>query len=170
MQSSEGERGLRHRDGGRAQGLPPRLRRRYRSGLHGRVEQAADQGDPARRCRRAPGQPAIYDFEYERNGAANLFMVHAPLAGWRGVEVTGRRAKLDFAHLLRNMADAHVPGRKIALVMDNLNTRKLSALYKAFPADEASRLADRFEVHHTPSTEAGSTWRRPRSAFCPGSA
>ena len=64
--------------------------------------------------------------------------------------MTGRRAKLDFAHLLRNMADAHVPGRKIALVMDNLNTRKLSALYKAFPANEASRLPDRFEVRHTP--------------------
>ena len=98
----------------------------------------------------SPGQPAIYDFEYERNGTANLFMVLAPHAGWRGVEVTGRRAKLDFAHLLRNMADAHVPGKKIALVMDNLNTRKLSGLYKGFPANEASRLPDRFEVRHTP--------------------
>ena len=48
------------------------------------------------------------------------------------------------------MADVHVPGRKIVLVMDNLNTHKLSALCKAFPADEASRFADRFEVHHAP--------------------
>ena len=98
----------------------------------------------------SPGQPAIYDFEYERNGTANLFMVHAPLAGWRHVEVTDRRTKLDFAHLLRDMADVHFPDRKIVLVMDNLNTHKLSALYNAFPADEASRLAERFEVHHTP--------------------
>ena len=98
----------------------------------------------------SPGQPAIYDFEYERNGTANLFMVHAPLAGWRHVEVTDRRTKLDFAHLLRDMADVHFSDKKIVLVMDNLNTHKLSALYKAFPADEASRLADRFEVHHTP--------------------
>ncbi len=77
-------------------------------------------------------------------------MVHAPLAGWRHVEVTDRRTKLDFAHLLRDMADVHFPGRKIVLVMDNLNTHKLSSLYKAFPAGEASRLAGRFEVHHTP--------------------
>ena len=98
----------------------------------------------------SPGQPAIYDFEYERNGTANLFMVHPPLAGWRHVEVTDRCTKLDFEHLLRDMADVHLPDRKIVLVMDNLNTHKLSALYKAFPADESSRLADRFEVHNTP--------------------
>ena len=169
MQSSEGERGLRLRDGGRAKVF-------HRDFDDGTVPVCMDESSKqlTREIRAPlptrPVQPAIYDFEYERNGAAYLFMVRASLAGWHRVKVTGRRAKLDFAHLLRNMADAHVPGRKIALVMDNLNTRKLSALYKAFPADEASRLADRFEVHHTPSTEAGSTWRRSRSAFCPGSA
>ena len=100
----------------------------------------------------SPGQPAIYDFEYERNGTANLFMVLAPHAGWRGVEVTGRRAKLDFAHLLRDMADVHFPDRKIVLVMDNLNTRKLSALYKDFPADEAS--APRGTLRSSPHAQA----------------
>ncbi len=77
-------------------------------------------------------------------------MVRASLAGWRRGEATGRRAKLDFAHLLRNLADVRGPGRKIVLAKDNLNTHKLSALCKAFPADRASLLADCFEVHQTP--------------------
>ena len=97
-----------------------------------------------------PGQPAGYDFEYERNGTANMFMVCAPLAGWRHVEVTDRRTKQDFARVLRDIADEHFPDRRIVLVMDNLNTHKLSTLYETFGPAEASRLADRFEIHHTP--------------------
>jgi len=97
-----------------------------------------------------PGQPAAYDFEYGRNGTANLFMVYAPLDAWRHVEVTDRRRRRDFAMLLRDMADVHLPARRIVLVMDNLNTHRLSTLHGTFPPAEASRLADRFEVHHTP--------------------
>ena len=97
-----------------------------------------------------PGQPAAYDFEYERNGTANLFMVYAPLEAWRHVKVTDRRTKRDFAGLLADMADVHFPDRRIVLVMDNLNTHRLSTLYETFEPAEASRLADRFEVHHTP--------------------
>ncbi len=97
-----------------------------------------------------PGRPAAYDFEYERNGTANLFMVYAPLDAWRHVEVTDRRTKRDFAGVLKDLADVHFPGRRIVLVMDNLNTHRLSTLYEAFEPAEASRLADRFEVHHTP--------------------
>ena len=97
-----------------------------------------------------PGQPAGYDFEYERNGTANLFMIHAPLDGWRHVKVTDRRTRQDFARVLKDLADVHFPGKRIVLVMDNLNTHKLSTLYDTFEPAEASRLARRFEVHYTP--------------------
>lgn len=98
-----------------------------------------------------PGQPARQDYEYERRGTANLFMVCEPLAGRRWVKITERRTQADFAHLLRDVADEQYPtAEKIVLVMDNLNTHKLSVLYTVFSPDEARRLWERFEVHHTP--------------------
>lgn len=98
-----------------------------------------------------PGQPQRMDYEYERRGTANLFMLFEPLAGWRHVKVTARRTKLDFAEVLKELSDVHYPhAEKIVLVMDNLNTHKLSVLYEAFPPEEARRLSERFEVHYTP--------------------
>ena len=98
-----------------------------------------------------PGQPARQDYEYERRGTANMFMVVEPLAGWRHVKVTARRTNEDFAFLLRDLSDLHYPGtERIVVVMDNLNTHKLSVLYQVFPPQEARRLQERFEVHHTP--------------------
>jgi DDE superfamily endonuclease len=98
-----------------------------------------------------PGQPARQDYEYERRGTANLFMVFEPLAGRRKVKVTDRRTHVDFAFLLRDLSDVQYPdAEKIVLVMDNLNTHKLSVLYAVFPPEEARRLWERFEVHHTP--------------------
>ena len=98
-----------------------------------------------------PGQSARQDYEYERRGTANLFMAFEPLAGRRQVKVTDRRTQVDFAYLLRDMADVHYgTAEKIVLVMDNLNTHKLSVLYAVFPPAEARRLWERFEVHHTP--------------------
>jgi DDE superfamily endonuclease len=98
-----------------------------------------------------PGRPTRQDYEYERRGTANLFMLFAPLAGWRHVKVTDRRTIVDFAHVLRDLSEVHFPeAEKIVLVMDNLNTHKLSTLYRTFPAEEARRLYQRFEVHHTP--------------------
>ena len=98
-----------------------------------------------------PGQPERFDYEYVRNGTANLFMTSEPLAGWRHVTVTDRRTAKDFAGVLRWLAEDVYPGaEKIVLVMDNLNTHKLAALYEAFPPEQARRLAERFEVHHTP--------------------
>ena len=98
-----------------------------------------------------PGQPQRMDYEYERRGTANLFMLFEPLAGWRHVKVTARRTKLDFAEVLQELSDVHYPhAEKIVLVMDNLNTHKLSVLYEAFPPEEARRLSERFEVHYTP--------------------
>jgi hypothetical protein len=99
----------------------------------------------------APGQPAREDYEYTRNGTANLFMISQPLIGSRYVEVTERRTAVDFAKVLRLISDdLHEDAEKIVLVMDNLNTHRLSSLYQAFEPAEARRLAERFEVHHTP--------------------
>jgi hypothetical protein len=98
-----------------------------------------------------PGQPARHDYEYERNGTANLFMIYAPLEGWRHVEVTDRHTAIDYAKVLKDLSDTHFPkARKIILVQDNLNTHKLASLYEAFPAAEAWRLVERFEWHYTP--------------------
>ena len=98
-----------------------------------------------------PGQPARYDYEYERNGTANLFMMFAPLEGWRHVEVTDRHTALDYAQVLKYLSDTRFPSAKqIRLVQDNLNTHKPASLYEAFPAPEARRLVERFEWHYTP--------------------
>jgi DDE superfamily endonuclease len=99
----------------------------------------------------APGQPARFDYEYVRNGTANLFMISEPLLGGRAVRVTERRTARDFAEVLRWLAEElHPEAAKIVLVLDNLNTHKLASLYEAFPPEQARRLAERFEVHHTP--------------------
>ncbi|MGE3268698.1 MAG: IS630 family transposase [Chloroflexota bacterium] len=99
-----------------------------------------------------PGRPARYDYEYERNGTANLFLVTEPLHGWRHVEVTERRTKLDSARVIKDLVDVRYPDAdKIVLVMGNLNTHTPSSLYEAFPPAEAKRLADKLEIHHTPT-------------------
>jgi hypothetical protein len=98
-----------------------------------------------------PGRTARFDYEYQRNGTANLFMMFAPLEGWRHVKVTDRHAAVDFAQVLKELSDTHFPeARKIALVQDNLSTHKPASLYEAFPAAEARRLVERFEWHYTP--------------------
>ena len=98
-----------------------------------------------------PGQPARHDYEYERNGVANLFMMFAPLEGWRHVKVTDRRTAVDYAHALKDLSDTYLPDAdKIVLVQDNLNTHTAASLYEAFPPAEARRLVERFEWHYTP--------------------
>ena len=98
-----------------------------------------------------PGQPERYDYEYERQGTANLFMMFAPLHGWRHVTVTDRHASVDYAQLLKELSDTHYPhAAKIILLQDNLSTHKPASLYEAFPAAEARRLMERFEWHYTP--------------------
>jgi hypothetical protein len=97
------------------------------------------------------GCPARHDYEYERNGTANLFMLFAPLEGWRHVKVTDRRTAVDYAHLLKELADLHFANAKgIILVQDNLNIYCKASLYEAFPAAEARRLVERFEWYYTP--------------------
>ncbi len=98
-----------------------------------------------------PGRPARCDYEYERNGVANLFMTFAPLEGWRCVKVTDRHTAVDYAHVLKDLADTCFPAAKvIVLVQDNLNIHSKASLYEAFPAAEARRLVERFERHYTP--------------------
>jgi hypothetical protein len=76
------------------------------------------------------GQPARGDYEYERNGTANMFMMFAPLEGWRHVKVTERRTAIDYAHALKDLADVHFPDAEtIVLVQDNLNTHTPASLY-----------------------------------------
>lgn len=98
-----------------------------------------------------PGHPARYDYEYKRNGTANAFMLFAPLEGWREVKITDRRTAVDYAQILKELADVHfAEAEKIVLVQDNLNTHVKASLYEAFEPAEARRLVERFEWHYTP--------------------
>jgi hypothetical protein len=98
-----------------------------------------------------PGRNQRMDYEYERNGTANLFMRFEPLAGKRRVKVTEQRTKVDFAHAIRDMVDEDYPDADvIVLVMDNLNTHKPASLYEAFEPAEARRLLEKLEIHYTP--------------------
>lgn len=98
-----------------------------------------------------PGQPVRYDYEYEREGVANLFMFVEPLAGKRRVKVTEQRTKQDWAHAMQELADVDYPEAEvIVVVMDNLNTHSPASFYEAFEPEEARRLVGRFEFHYTP--------------------
>lgn len=98
-----------------------------------------------------PGQPARFDYEYERKGVASLFLACEPLRGWRHVWVGERRTRLDWAHVVKDLVDVYYPdAEKIILVEDNLNTHTPGSLYEAFPPAEAKRLTDKLELHYTP--------------------
>ncbi len=99
----------------------------------------------------APGRPARLDYEYTRNGVANLFMFTEPPTGWRWAEVTDRRTRTDWAVVFQELLDVRYPHAvKVVLVMDNLNTHTIGSLYEAFEPTEARRLAERLEIHYTP--------------------
>ena len=99
----------------------------------------------------APERPERRDYEYERCGAANLFMMVAPLAGWRHVEVTERRTKREYARCLQWLVDVAYPKAKyVCVVQDNLNTHIAGALYETFPPAEARRILACLEFHYTP--------------------
>jgi DDE superfamily endonuclease len=97
------------------------------------------------------GQVRRYDYEYEREGTANLFMMVQPLGGWRMVKTTPRRTKVDFAQCMQELVDVHFPeAHVIRVVLDNLNTHNPSALYEAFEPQEARRILCKLEFHYTP--------------------
>ncbi len=99
----------------------------------------------------APGRPRCFDYEYTRNGTANLFLFTEPLKGWRRVKVTQRRTRTDWACAVKELLDVSYPeAERVVLVMDNLNTHTRGSLYEAFEPKEARRLAERLEIHYTP--------------------
>jgi hypothetical protein len=98
-----------------------------------------------------PGRPLRYDYEYERNGTANIFITAEPAAGQRHIVVTGRRTKDDFPETMRYIADVLYPdAARICIVMDNLNTHNPSSLYEKFRPEEARRILRRPEFHYMP--------------------
>ena len=98
-----------------------------------------------------PGQVRRYDYEYKREGTANLFVMCQPLAGWREVKATQHRKKTDFAQCMKELADVHFPHAEvIRVVLDNLNTHSPAALYEAFSPEEARRILRKLEFHFTP--------------------
>ena len=98
-----------------------------------------------------PGQPQRYDYEYRREGVANVFMFFAPLRNWRQVKITSRRTKADWAECMRELVDIHFPdAERITVVQDQLNTHSPAALYEAFAPAEAKRILDRLVFHWTP--------------------
>jgi hypothetical protein len=101
--------------------------------------------------RTEPGIPARYDYEYERHGVCNVFMFFEPFKGKRYVRVTRHRTKVDWATQIKDLLDNQYPkAKKVVLVMDNLNTHQGASLYDTFPPEEARRLLERLEIHHTP--------------------
>lgn len=98
-----------------------------------------------------PGEPMRVDYEYERGGTANIFMLTEPLAGQRHVSVRERKTKQDWASEVKELLDIYYPeAERVRLVCDNLNTHTIGALYEAFSPEEAWRLSRRLEIHHTP--------------------
>ena len=167
-----GQCGVCLRHGGRAGGL----HRQYRENevlvcLDETSKQQVKEtrlGSPSR-----SGAPGSYDYEYERNGVSNLFMLFAPLEGWRRVEVTERRTRTDWAEVVRKLVDEnYADNERIVLVMDKLNTHHPSSLYEAFEPEEARRIAERLEIHYTPKhgswlnpvLSLPKGWQRSRSA------
>jgi hypothetical protein len=99
----------------------------------------------------APGRLAREDYEYEHAGVVNAFLFCEPLQARRWLQVTDRRTKRDWAGQIKDLVDARYPeAERIVLVLDNLNTHTPAALYEAFPPEEAKRLTDKLEIHHTP--------------------
>lgn len=109
------------------------------------------QGDTRPSTPAQPGQAARYDYEYQRNGTCNLFMMFQPGAGWRHAKITDQRTQADFAACMRDLVDLHFPdAEKIRVVMDNLNTHTPASLYTTFPPAEARRIVSKLEFHYTP--------------------
>jgi hypothetical protein len=117
------------------------------------MDEASKQllSDPQAPIPMAAGQPAREDYHYERRGVQALFLFFDPVRGWRRVSCRDSRTRLDWAEEIRRLLEEDYPqARKVKLVLDNLNTHHIAALYEAFPAEQAQRLARRLEIHYTP--------------------
>ena len=115
--------------------------------MHGRDPSAAGEGSAGSK----PGTPETYDYEYERNGVSNQFMLFAPLEGWRRVDVTKRRTKVDWAQQIQRLVDEDYPDKRIVLVMDNFFKHACSGfVLRGFEPAEVQRSTERLEIHYTP--------------------
>jgi hypothetical protein len=108
----------------------------------------SDTRDPLPIC---SGKPAREDYEYQREGTADVFMLFEPLVGKRQIEITDQRRRIEWAEVMRKVSDELYPdAEKIVVVLDNLNTHTPAAFYLVFEPGEARRLTQRFELHYTP--------------------
>lgn len=147
---ADGGRGVRGGDGGCARPVRGAVRPGRAGGVLRRAALPTGVGD-ARPAAAAPGRGARYDYEYKREGTANLFIAFEPKAGRRRVAVTARRTAADFAEQIRRLVDEDYPhARRVRVVLDNLNTHTPAALYRAFAPAEARRILRRLEFHYTP--------------------
>jgi hypothetical protein len=154
--------------------IPPKASAEFVGCMEDVLEVSHRPYDPARPvvCRDASSQPLIgevreplppapgpverYDSAYVRDGVASLFLAFEPLAGWREVELTDTRKRTDWAHFIRESVDGRYrEAEEVVLVMDPLHTHSVASRYEAFPPEEARRIADRLEVHHTPKHGSG---------------
>lgn len=98
-----------------------------------------------------PGSPEKYDYEYIRNGTANIFMAVEPKGGKRYTKVTAQRTKRDFAFYLRELVAKYPQATRIRIVLDNLNTHTEKSLRETFDAQEVQKILQRIEFHYTPT-------------------
>ena len=103
---------------------------------------------------RLPGQPGNSQkvpHTYDRDGTRNIFLNLEPKTGKYCIHVTQSHTAYDWAYEIKNLVDClYAEAKKIILVTDNLNTHVIQSLYKAFPPDEARRLASRIQIYYTP--------------------
>jgi hypothetical protein len=132
-----------------------------------RLDEASGRLIKRTRIPRAPGHPEIMDYEYERNGGGGVFMISEPLGARRGTIVTETRTATDYANVLKYTSDVMYPrAGKIVPLTGNLNRPMSASLYKAFPPEEAHRIADRLSSGVLPrNTPAGWTWRKLKSGL-----
>jgi transposase len=97
------------------------------------------------------GTPERVDYEYERHGTVNLFVVYDIHRGWRHVEATEQRTSPQFAHQMKALVDVHYPtAEQIRVVLDNLSTHTAAALYDTFEPAEARRILRKLAFHYVP--------------------
>ena len=117
----------------------------------------------------APGQPRRYDYEYRRNGTVNLFVFLDAHRPWRKVKVTEQRTAREFAECMRDLVDVHYPQAELVRVVWTICPRTLPELsMKPFRRQKPIVSFVAWNSITRPSTRAGSTWSRLRSASCVG--
>ncbi|MCA1553019.1 MAG: IS630 family transposase [Chloroflexi bacterium] len=99
-----------------------------------------------------PGQPARYDYEYQREGVVNAFILFEPLGNWRNITIHAQRTHREWALVVKDLVDVHFPAaERITLVLDHLNTHVGASLYKVLAPSEARRLLDKLDLQYTPT-------------------